>query len=48
LELCGESYDEMSEQRSKLPRIRKTMFFRLCCDNFGFGFVTLLLLNVVG
>jgi len=26
LEFCGESYDQMSEQRSELPRIRKTTF----------------------
>jgi len=26
LEFNGESYDKMSEQRSKLPRIRKIMF----------------------
>jgi len=26
LEVCGKRYDEMSEQRSKLPRIRKTTF----------------------
>jgi len=26
LEFCGESYDQMSEQRSELSRIRKSMF----------------------
>jgi len=26
LEFCGESYDQMSKQRSELPRIRKTTF----------------------
>jgi len=26
LEICGESYDQISEQRSDLPRIRESAF----------------------